>query len=391
MKVIGQPETYSDVLERVFVTTLFTGFVCTFVLGQASPEVKRILDSINTDTELGPIKGLKLLYVAIPALLALFSRVIKLHDRVSDLLRLRSVIDTRWILIPLAEGVGLHVDHERQHWIRVRRRDALYQVFYPYVSLPDAKIDKQLVRSALDNLGWFWVVVEANVLLIVTTIFLYLLDAFSLAIGMLAVAILTSALAVALWFACKRTSTAEVSAILQAPDRSTAIRNYFTKQWTTSVAPLTIPSSTTQPMEETIARYDVFISHAFEDKDSIARPLYLALQAKGVSVWFDEATLELGDSLRRKIDEGLARCRYGVVILSPKFLAKQWPQRELDGLVARETISGEKAILPVWHDLDASTLARYSPPLADKLAARSAEGIPAIVEKILRVLRKTGI
>jgi TIR domain len=91
-------------------------------------------------------------------------------------------------------------------------------------------------------------------------------------------------------------------------------------------------------------QFDLFLSHASEDKEAIARPLYSALVAAGVSVWFDEAVLELGDSLRRKIDEGLARCRYGIVILSPRFLAKQWPQRELDGLVARETATGEKAI-----------------------------------------------
>ena len=109
---------------------------------------------------------------------------------------------------------------------------------------------------------------------------------------------------------------------------------------------------------------------------------------RGVSVWFDEATLELGDSLRRKIDDGLSRCRFGVVILSPRFLAKEWPQRELDGLVARETTSGEKAILPVWHDLDAVTLAKYSPTLADRLAARSTEGVPQVAEKIIRVVKK---
>jgi hypothetical protein len=134
--------------------------------------------------------------------------------------------------------------------------------------------------------------------------------------------------------------------------------------------------------------HDLFLSHASEDKDAIARPLYLALVAKGVSVWFDEATLELGDSLRRKIDDGLAKCRYGVVILSPKFLNKQWPQRELDGLVARETATGEKAILPIWHELDSDTLLRYSPPLADRLAGRSEEGIDALVEKIIKVLKK---
>lgn len=134
-------------------------------------------------------------------------------------------------------------------------------------------------------------------------------------------------------------------------------------------------------------QYDLLLSHASEDKDVIARPLYQALVAEGVSVWFDEAVLELGDSLRRKVDEGLAKCRYDVVILSPRFLEKEWPQRELDGLVARETASGEKAILPIWHELDWKTLMRYSPPLADRLAGCSEEGIPALVDKILRVLK----
>jgi CRP-like cAMP-binding protein/class 3 adenylate cyclase len=134
--------------------------------------------------------------------------------------------------------------------------------------------------------------------------------------------------------------------------------------------------------------YDLFLSHAFEDKDAIARPLYSALVAAGLSVWFDEAVLELGDSLRRKIDAGLSKCRYGVVILSPRFLNKQWSQRELDGLVARETASGEKAILPIWHELDRDTLMEYSPPLAERLAGRSDEGIAPLVEKILRVLRR---
>ena len=134
--------------------------------------------------------------------------------------------------------------------------------------------------------------------------------------------------------------------------------------------------------------YEIFISHASEDKDAIARPLYDELIRKGVSVWFDEAVIKLGDSLRRKIDDGLARCRYGVVILSQHFLSKEWPQRELDGLVARETASGEKAILPIWHELDRDTLLRYSPPLADRFAGRSVEGVHALVEKILQVLGK---
>ena len=138
-------------------------------------------------------------------------------------------------------------------------------------------------------------------------------------------------------------------------------------------------------------RIDLFISHASEDKDSIARPLYQALIAYGFSVWFDEAELRIGDSLRRRIDDGLAKCRYGIVILSPSFLAKDWPKRELDGLVARETSTGQTAILPVWHNLDSKILMKYSPTLADRIAVRSGEGVTRIVDEVRRTLIQTSL
>ncbi len=82
--------------------------------------------------------------------------------------------------------------------------------------------------------------------------------------------------------------------------------------------------------------YDVFISHASEDKVDVARPLAAHLQTLGLKVWLDDLELTLGDSLRRKIDQGLSRSRYGLVVLSPAFFLKEWPNKELDGLVARE-------------------------------------------------------
>ena len=133
---------------------------------------------------------------------------------------------------------------------------------------------------------------------------------------------------------------------------------------------------------------DLFLSHASEDKQAVARPLYEALVKAGLAVWFDEAALTLGDSLRQKIDEGLARCQFGVVILSPTFFAKQWPQRELDGLVAKETTSGAKAIIPIWHDIDQVGVARFLPTLADRLAGRSDQGIDALVGQILTAIRR---
>ena len=69
-----------------------------------------------------------------------------------------------------------------------------------------------------------------------------------------------------------------------------------------------------------------------EDKDAVARPLARELQNRGVRVWIDEGEILLGDSLRRKIDEGLASSRFGLVVLSPSFFDKRWTQWELDGL-----------------------------------------------------------
>jgi hypothetical protein len=132
--------------------------------------------------------------------------------------------------------------------------------------------------------------------------------------------------------------------------------------------------------------WDLFISHASEDKDDIARPLALKLAAAGLKVWFDEQTLQLGDSLRRKIDEGLAESTFGVVVLSPSFLSKEWPTRELDGLFSRED-EGSKVILPVWHKITRSELARWSPLAASKLAVSTSCGLDEVVRQILVVVR----
>ncbi|CAL95183.1 toll/interleukin-1 receptor domain-containing protein [Azoarcus olearius] len=132
--------------------------------------------------------------------------------------------------------------------------------------------------------------------------------------------------------------------------------------------------------------WDVFISHAAEDKDAIARPLAEALAAAGMRVWYDDHTLRLGDGLRETIDEGLATSRYGIVILSPSFFAKAWPRRELDGLTTRE-ISGGKTILPVWHQVSRAEVERFSPPLADKLGVSTDHGLDVVVREVLRVLR----
>ncbi|MDD4052582.1 MAG: toll/interleukin-1 receptor domain-containing protein, partial [candidate division Zixibacteria bacterium] len=128
--------------------------------------------------------------------------------------------------------------------------------------------------------------------------------------------------------------------------------------------------------------WDFFICHASEDKKDVVEPLAIKLTDLGCRVWYDHWTLNIGDSLSRKIDEGLAKSKFGVVVLSPHFFQREWPQRELSGLVQKE-IKGEKVILPVWHNVTPDFVRSQSPTLADKLAGSTSEGIEALAQEIL--------
>lgn len=129
-------------------------------------------------------------------------------------------------------------------------------------------------------------------------------------------------------------------------------------------------------------QYDFFISHASEDKDDIVRDLAEALRNNGFEVWYDEFELKIGDSLRKKIDYGLSNANYGIVIISPSFVKKNWTEYELNGMVARE-MNGHKVILPIWHKITKDEVLRFSPSLADKLALNtSIHTIDDIVENL---------
>lgn len=137
--------------------------------------------------------------------------------------------------------------------------------------------------------------------------------------------------------------------------------------------------------EKEASEWDVFISHASEDKESFVHPLAEELTRLGVRVWYDKFTLKLGDSLREKIDYGLRYSSFGVVVLSPYFFSKDWPKKELDGLVALE-VSGRKVILPVWHNVTRDDVAKYSPILAGRVAVSTSTGLANVVSEIRRAI-----
>ncbi|MDE2711477.1 MAG: DUF1883 domain-containing protein [Acidobacteriota bacterium] len=133
--------------------------------------------------------------------------------------------------------------------------------------------------------------------------------------------------------------------------------------------------------------FDVFVSHTSEDKAEVVRPLATALRDAGLSVWYDEFELRIGDSLRRKIDKGLANSRFGVVVLSRAFFGRGWPEYELDGLVTR-AVSGEQVLLPIWHNVTKREVMDYSSSLADRVArSTTTHTVEEIAVEIVNVIR----
>ena len=147
-----------------------------------------------------------------------------------------------------------------------------------------------------------------------------------------------------------------------------------------------VVTTTTTPIAAD-EEYDVFVSHAYEDKESFVDEFVEALRNQELKVWYDMDKLKWGDSMREKIDRGLAKSRYGVVILSPNYIAehKSWTKAELNGLFQVETVNG-KTILPIWHNLTKKQVVEYSPIIADRKAMTTALMTPEEIAAELKEL-----
>tara|TARA_B110000967_G_scaffold203007_1_gene242858 strand:- start:647 stop:1630 length:984 start_codon:yes stop_codon:yes gene_type:complete len=140
-------------------------------------------------------------------------------------------------------------------------------------------------------------------------------------------------------------------------------------------------------MKET--KYDFFISHASEDKLDFVRPLAEELTKRGYNIWYDEFSLELGDSLVDGISKGIKNSLYGIIIISKNFFKKSWTKKELEALLNKEIILNQTLILPVWLDITPKDVYNFSPLLVDKLAVSAK---PKELNKVINAIeKKTGI
>ena len=106
------------------------------------------------------------------------------------------------------------------------------------------------------------------------------------------------------------------------------------------------PPDIIREMKEKYKMYDVFISHASEDKDDIARPIYEACRSRGIVAFLDEEEIQWGDSLTEVLNHALGKSKFFLAILSEHSIGKKWPRREINTALARQ-IEGNQKFLPL--------------------------------------------
>jgi hypothetical protein len=116
---------------------------------------------------------------------------------------------------------------------------------------------------------------------------------------------------------------------------------------------------------------DVFLCHAWDDRQGAAKELHDLLEALDVSVWFSEKDVGLGTPLLRAIDKGLAKSRVGIVLVTPALLrrlpAEGIADKELSALLARDLL------VPVVHDTTYEALREVGPLLGSRSGLSTAE------------------
>lgn len=220
------PTSYSAMLNKIAIFTFFVSLFLIYVLSSASTNISDFLTQFNLRVEVANM-NMPVAYVVLALLITLFARIIKLHDKISTLFRIRQNIDIYHILVPLAGGVGIPTNSEVLEQFKANRHDWMRKVFYRYASSSKPAIDAHDITMALDKLTWFWIIIELLAVGILALIILTGLGAFASAAWLAIVLFICLFLTFPMYAACARAAKIEVKAILEDPARKDQIRGSF--------------------------------------------------------------------------------------------------------------------------------------------------------------------
>ncbi len=138
--------------------------------------------------------------------------------------------------------------------------------------------------------------------------------------------------------------------------------------------------------EQAAATWDVFLSHASDDKVTFVDQLATALKSVGLRVWYDKDFIKPGMSVTQAINQGLADSRFAVVVFSEAFLRKGWTKAEMQAVFNASVSQGRVRLIPVLLDITRDKLVEKVPLIADLAGISAADGLPKVTAQILDVV-----
>jgi len=227
--MIGQPKNYSNILERIFFSSFIVGLSCSIILGIMSPTIQDFFNnfSFTLKWKIGE-NVLPILLFLIPFIVALFSRIIKLHNIISNIFKIRENFDVKHILLPLVRGLNIKISSNVLLKVKENRYTLMRDVFYKYAPDVDkAVINSQFVASALDQWAWFWSFVEPAAILLIAASIAYFTISWQSSLFFLGVMLLFIFIALLIYPSCIRTAQIEVDDILSDSGRKAIIMGVF--------------------------------------------------------------------------------------------------------------------------------------------------------------------
>lgn len=221
---------YSNMLMKIAASTFIVSLIEIIILQSQIPQIPKFLHNLHIPTTI-TIVGISIpFYIIIPAILiAVISRIIKLHDRISDIFKIREDFDIHNILMPLALGVGANLDGSKIEQLPAKRRTLMNEVFYEYASTTRSKpaINPHYITMALDQWKWYWILIEATVITFIASVIFFFFRNYLFSFIFLFIVILALGLLKISIRSCAHHAQEEVEQIISDIDRKNKILEVF--------------------------------------------------------------------------------------------------------------------------------------------------------------------
>jgi hypothetical protein len=219
---------YPSMLNKIAVYTFFVSLAMAGLIYWQVPDFRALVPDWHVKIPETDAKVPGFLLI-IALVFAFLSRVLKLHDRLSDLFRIRHQFDIYSILLPMASAAGVALTLAQQNAVAQKRHELMSKVFYKFASSSpgSAVVDQHAITMAIDQWSWYWILEEAAFVLFVSAVLSLLLGKSTLPAVLFLFGFGLIWIMTFVHRGCKRYAQDEITQILDGPDRRATVAECF--------------------------------------------------------------------------------------------------------------------------------------------------------------------